>query len=92
MKENYEIVGDVRGMGLMIAAEFVKDKRTKEPAIKEQEAIIKHSFENGLILLGCGASTIRLIPPLTMSMENIEKGLDIFEDAIKTVNMGMYKK
>lgn len=83
MKERYEIVGDVRGLGLMIAAEFVKSKKTKEPAIKEQETILMECFNNGLILLGCGTSAIRLIPPITMSKENLEKGLDIFEDAIK---------
>ncbi len=92
MKDEYGIVGDVRGLGLMIAAEFVKDKRTKAPGAKEQEAVIKHSFDNGLMLLGCGTSVVRLIPPLTMSMENIEKGMDIFEDAVRTVNTGMSRK
>lgn len=92
IKESYEIVGDVRGLGLMIAAELVKDKRTKEPAIKEQEAVMKYAFDNGLLVMGCGASVIRLIPPLTMSMENIEKGMDILEDAVKSVNAELYKK
>lgn len=86
MKERYEIVGDVRGLGLMTAAEFVKNKRTKEPAIKEHDQILLNSFNNGLLLLGSGASTIRLIPPITISKENLEKGLDIFENAVKAVN------
>ncbi len=88
MRDNYEIVGDVRGLGMMIAAEFVKSKKTKEPAIKEKDKILQECFNNGLILLGCGTSSIRLIPPITMSRENIEKGLDIFEDAIKAVSAG----
>lgn len=86
MKEDYEIVGDVRGLGLMIAAEFVRDKKSKTPGVKEHEDVIKHCFDNGLVLLSCGDSTIRIIPPITMSSENVEKGLDIFEDAIKAVN------
>lgn len=86
MKEDYEIVGDVRGLGLMIALELVKSKKTKEPAPKEQEQVVVKSFENGLVLLACGTSTIRLIPPITMSMDNITKGLDILEDAIREVN------
>lgn len=86
LRERYEILGDVRGMGLMIAAEFVKSKKTKEPAIKEKDRILQECFNNGLVLLGCGSSSIRLIPPITMSKENIEKGLDVFEAAIKSVS------
>jgi len=92
MKEEYEILGDVRGLGMMIAAEFVKDKSTKEFAIKEKEMILRECFDNGMMLLGCGTSCIRLIPPITMSKENIEKGLDIFENAVKKVNMTSTKK
>ncbi len=86
IKTRYEIVGDVRGLGLMTAAEFVKSKKTKEPGVKEREEVIGECFNNGLLLLGCGTSTIRIIPPITVSKENLEKGLDIFEDAIKLVN------
>lgn len=86
MKERYEIIGDVRGIGLMIGVEFVKSKKTKVPAIKEREDIITECFNNGLVLLPTGVSTIRIIPPLTMSAENIERGLNIFEDAVKKVD------
>jgi 4-aminobutyrate aminotransferase len=85
MLEKYEIVGDVRGLGMMIAVEFVKSKSTKEPAVKERAQIIEKCFYNGLIMLPCGTSTIRIIPPLTMRKENIEKGLDILEQAISEV-------
>jgi 4-aminobutyrate aminotransferase len=83
MEQSYEIVGDVRGIGMMLAAEFVKSKRTKEPAVKERDKIAEAAFYNGLLLLPAGDSTIRLIPPITISKENLEKGMDIFEDAIK---------
>ena len=85
MKESYEIVGDVRGLGLMIAAEFVKSKKTKEPAVKERGVILENCFNNGLLMLPCGTSTIRIIPPITMSMDNIEKGMDILESAVRSV-------
>ena len=83
MKEAYEIIGDVRGIGLMIGIELVKSKKTKEPAVKEREKIAEYAFEKGLILLPCGESTIRFAPPLTISYGSIEKGLDIFEQAVK---------
>ena len=86
MKDRYEIVGDVRGLGLMIAAEFVKSKSTKEPAAKERDMVMEECFYNGLIMLPTGVSAIRLIPPITMLKENIEKGMDVFEAAVAKVD------
>ncbi len=86
LKDDYEIVGDVRGLGLMLAAEFVKNKDTKAHAPKERDAIIEECFNNGLLLLPTGTSAIRIIPPITMSKENIEKGMDVFEEAVRKVN------
>ncbi|MGC8888463.1 MAG: acetyl ornithine aminotransferase family protein [Candidatus Micrarchaeia archaeon] len=86
MKERYEIIGDVRGMGLMIGVEIVKDKYSKEYGIEEREKILNKCFDNGLLLLPAGVSTIRIIPPLEMSIRNIEKGLDIFEKVVKEVS------
>jgi 4-aminobutyrate aminotransferase len=86
MHERYEIVGDVRGIGMMFGVELVKDKRSKAPAVMEVDTILKSCFENGLLLLPAGVSTIRIMPPLTMSSQNIERGLDIFEKAIKAAN------
>lgn len=83
MKEEYEIIGDVRGMGLMIGIELVKSKKTKEHAIKGREQIIKSAFKNGLLLLTCGESVVRFAPPLTIRESSIEQGLEIFENAIK---------
>lgn len=86
MKERYEIIGDVRGLGMMIGVEFVKSKKTKEPAVKERESILVESFNNGVILLPAGVSTIRIIPPLTISKEHLEEGLDMFENAVRKVS------
>ncbi len=88
MKESYEIVGDVRGIGLSIGVEFVKTKEGKEPAVREKQRILDYCFKNGLLLLPAGESTIRLIPPLTISHASLERGMDIFEDAVKAANAG----
>jgi len=86
MKSQYEIIGDVRGIGLMIGVEIVKDKKSKAYGIEEREAIINECFKKGLLLLPAGKSTIRLIPPLTMSDKNIERGMDLFEHSVKKIS------
>ena len=75
-------IGDVRGKGLMIGVEFVKDKGTKEPNEDLRNMIEKTAFEYGLLLLGCGKSVIRLAPPLCITKKEIDEALDIFEQVI----------
>jgi 4-aminobutyrate aminotransferase len=75
-------IGDVRGKGLMIDVEFVKDKNTKEPNEAIRNRIEDLGFEHGLLLLGCGKSTIRLAPPLCITKPEMDEALDIFEKAI----------
>jgi 4-aminobutyrate aminotransferase len=89
MKDEYEIVGDVRGIGMMIGVELVKDKKSKEPAEEEQERVLKECFSNNLVLLPAGASSIRIIPPLEISFESLRKGLDILEDAISNADKSL---
>ncbi len=83
MEESYEIVGDARGLGLMMAIEIVKDKKSKAFGVKERERILEDAFYNGLLLLPAGDSSIRIIPPITMSKPSIERGLNILENAVK---------
>ena len=85
MKDKYEIIGDVRGIGLMIGLEIVKNQKTKEFGVKEREKIIKSGSNQGLILLPCGTSVIRISPPLTLTLQEAEKGLNILETSIKSV-------
>src|SRR6185436_3405743 len=75
-------IGDVRGKGLMIGVEFVKDKNTKEPNEAIRNMIEDIGFEHGLLLLGCGKSTIRLAPLLCITKKEKDEGLEIFEEAI----------
>jgi 4-aminobutyrate aminotransferase len=82
IQARHPCMGDVRGRGLMIGVEFVKDRAGKQPAKHLREAIVDRAFEHGLLLLGCGDSTIRIAPPLVIDRGLIDEGLEIFEDAI----------
>ena len=75
-------MGEVRGLGLMIGVEFVKDKKTKESAKDISDRVVDLAFERGLLMLSCGKSTIRIAPPLSIKREEINEGLEIFEEAI----------
>jgi 4-aminobutyrate aminotransferase len=85
MQTDYECMGDVRGLGLMVAVELVKDRETKERAGDWRNAIIAKAFEKGLLLLGCGENTIRFCPALTVSEEEIDVCLAIFEETLREV-------
>ncbi len=82
LKDKYDCVGDVRGMGLMLGVEFVTDKQTLKPDAALRDRIEMACFERGLIILGCGTSTIRWSPPLILTRENVDVALEIFEAAI----------
>jgi len=83
MKDQYEFVGDVRGKGLMIGLEIVKDERTKAPDPELRKKIIKTAYERGLLLLECGTSSIRICPPLVLNRDEAELGLSILRESIK---------
>lgn len=75
-------VGDVRGRGLMIGIEIVKDQETREAAGDLRDRIVELAFERGLLILGCGATSIRLCPPLVVSQQEADVALDILEESI----------
>lgn len=78
------IVGDVRGVGLMVAVEFVRPGTDKEPNTEAVRRILQRALDGGLLLYPCGhwTQTIRLIPPLTVTREQVEEGLEIFRQAV----------
>jgi len=84
-KKSHPLVGDVRGRGLMIGVELVKDKETREPVTELRNRVEAVAFEKGLVILGCGETSIRLCPPLIMSEDEAMVGLDILEDALTQV-------
>ncbi len=88
MAESHEIIGDVRGKGLMIGIEFVKDRRTKEYATEFRNKLLDEAFERGLMLLAAGPTSLRLAPPLVLTKEQAEVALEIFEESLKKVEKG----
>ncbi len=78
-------IGDVRGPGLMIGVEFVKDRATREPDGATSEAVAARAAEAGLLLLNCGMQhqVIRWIPPLDVTVPEIEEALRVFEGALR---------
>jgi len=90
MKEKYEIIGDVRGKGLMIGIELVKDRKNKIPAIGETEKIRDLCREKGLLIGSGGVKgcTLRIQPPLIIENEQIDKALNILDESLKEVIRG----
>ncbi|MBN1995009.1 MAG: acetyl ornithine aminotransferase family protein [Anaerolineae bacterium] len=82
----YPMIGDVRGKGLMIGMEFVTDPAGKKPAAKFVANLIHEAFYNGLLLLPCGVSTIRFMPPLMLSQDLADEGVEIMEESLKAVS------
>jgi 4-aminobutyrate aminotransferase len=83
--KTHPLVGDVRGRGLMIGIELVKDKATREPAAELRNRVETLAFERGLMMLGCGETSLRLSPPLIVTREEATVALDILEDALTQV-------
>jgi len=85
LKERSELVGDIRGKGLMIGVELVEDKESRKPAVQKAAEVILRSWKRGVAVITCGASTLRIAPPLTIQRELLDEALDIVEDAIVEV-------
>lgn len=86
MQEKYDVIGDVRGKGLMIGVEFVKSQKSKEPAKKEAKEIMIKSWKRGVAVILAGISTLRIAPPLIITEDLMNKALDIIEMSIKEVS------
>jgi 4-aminobutyrate aminotransferase len=82
MQGRHASMGDVRGRGLMIGIEFVKDRQTKERAVDLRNAVIEEAFSRGLLLIPCGANSIRMTPALNVPDTLIEEGLQIFAHSL----------
>ena len=85
LKARSEIVGDVRGKGLMIGLEIVEDKKSKKPAPEKVKEIMMRSWKRGVAVITCGTSTIRIAPPLVITRDLVDSALDIIEDTVKEV-------
>lgn len=82
VKQSNDGIGDVRGRGLMLVAEWVKDRQTKEPDANTRDAVLRAAYQRGLILLPCGTSGIRFIPPLVVTQDQVDGAVDVLIQAI----------
>ena len=87
-QKEYELIGEVRGMGPMLALELVKDRETKEPASDEAKALVRFCYDKGLIILSCGnfGNVIRTLMPLVITDELLERGLAILEEGLTSLS------
>lgn len=85
MKAQHSSIGDIRGRGLFIGVDLVKNRETHEPDRESRTRMLETAFNNGLLLLGCGPSTVRIIPPLTITKKLLDEGLDIFEKTLTEI-------
>jgi 4-aminobutyrate aminotransferase len=83
--KKHKIVGDVRGRGLMVGVDIVKDQKTREYGAAERDRIVEMAFERGLLFLGCGPSTVRIAPPLVVTKEEADVAVDVLAESIAVV-------
>jgi 4-aminobutyrate aminotransferase len=82
LQERFACIGDLRGKGLMIGMELVSDRTTRKPAKALCEAVLTRAFHHGLLLLSCGASTVRFIPPLMINRAHADEATELFTAAL----------
>ena len=85
MQKKHPIIGDVRGRGLMIGVELVRDQKTKERAVDERNAIVQAMFRRGVLILGAGRNAIRFAPPLVLTKAQADTILRIFDECLTEV-------
>ena len=82
LQQRFDRIGEVRGRGLMLGMELVEHRTTKTPAGKLCETVVQRAFHNGLLLLSCGQSTVRFMPPLMVTKSQVDEALSILVASI----------
>ncbi len=85
LAQKHSLIGDVRGLGLMVGAELVRDRETKEPAVEERDEVIQACFRRGLLLLGCGKNSLRFCPPLVITEQDVDTAMAILDEGLTKV-------
>jgi 4-aminobutyrate aminotransferase len=85
LAEQHEVIGDVRGRGLMVGMELVKDRGTKEPNPEASRRLVDTAFQHGLLLLGCGKSVVRVAPPLVIDEVDVDRGLELLGEVVASL-------
>jgi len=88
MMDKHPMMGDVRGKGLMVGVELVKDRETREYAKQETEDVMMECFRQGLAIVNCGVNVIRWMPPLTITRDLVDPSLEIFDKSLGKVEKG----
>jgi 4-aminobutyrate aminotransferase len=88
MQARFPVIGDVRGKGLMLGIELVEDRTTKAPASRLCERVINQAFRNGMLLLSCGQSTVRFMPPLMIRREDVDEAITILTASLEEALSG----
>ena len=83
--DKHPLIGDVRGRGLMVGVELVRDRRTKERATTERDAVVNAAFNRGLLILGAGKNAVRFSPPLVLTREEADTAVRIFDESLTEV-------
>jgi 4-aminobutyrate aminotransferase len=86
LADRHPLIGDVRGKGLMIGVEFVRDRHTKERAPEERNAVVQAMFRRGVLLLGAGRNAVRFAPPLVLTAAQADTVLQVFDEALAEVS------
>jgi 4-aminobutyrate aminotransferase len=86
LQEKHAIIGDVRGKGLMIGIELVRDRTTKERAVEERNALVQAAFHRGVLVLGAGKNAVRLAPPLVLTKAQADSVLAVLDRALSDVS------
>ena len=82
LEEKHQIIGNIRGMGLMIGIELVKDRKTKERAVDARGALVQAMFKRGVLILGAGKNAVRLAPPLVLSKDQADSILATLDESL----------
>src|SRR4029077_13103983 len=88
LMDAHPLIGDVRGRGLMVGVELVRDRTTKERAIQERDAVVNAAFRRGLLVLGAGKNSVRFSPPLVLTREQADTALRVFGEALTEIESG----
>ena len=88
LMKKHQLIGDVRGRGLMIGIELVRDRQTKERAVTERDRVVLECFRRGLLVLGAGRNALRLSPPLVLTRDQADTAVRILDEALTDVVSG----
>jgi 4-aminobutyrate aminotransferase len=82
LQKRFACIGDIRGKGLMIGMELIEDPASRKPARALCEKVLTTAYHNGLLLLSCGVSTVRFIPPLMITRADVDEAIPLIEASL----------